>query len=214
MSQLNFEQMMNAVRTLSPEQLAQLREIVNEPNGKPHKETMRPIVREHALSRERQWLAEHCDEYVGQWVALKGDQLISHGPRRSEVEAAAVAAGHPDALIAPVERVRYVGPLPLSPEEVTRLREIYRESHDPKQQATAAHALCRAATARGFSDEHDWLAEHRDEYVGQWVALTGKQLLSHGPRLKEVHETALAAGYPDALLERIEPLDAPDILWK
>lgn len=29
--------------------------------------------------RERQWLLEHSKEYGGQWVALNGDCLLSHG---------------------------------------------------------------------------------------------------------------------------------------
>ena len=36
-------------------------------------------------TEERQWLAEHSDEYAGQWVALKGDQLLSHGTDPQEV---------------------------------------------------------------------------------------------------------------------------------
>jgi hypothetical protein len=55
------------------------------------------------LSAERQWLKEHCDEYVGQWVALKGSQLISHGKDHLAVYRAAKAAGHPDAFLELVE---------------------------------------------------------------------------------------------------------------
>ena len=45
------------------------------------------------LSRELQWLKEHRDEYVGQWVALAGDRLISHGANAREVADAARGAG-------------------------------------------------------------------------------------------------------------------------
>jgi hypothetical protein len=45
------------------------------------------------LSRELTWLKEHQHEYLGQWVALAGDQLISHGANAREVAAAARAAG-------------------------------------------------------------------------------------------------------------------------
>jgi hypothetical protein len=31
----------------------------------------------------------------------------------------------------------------------------------------------RAASLRNFSAERRWLADHRDEYAGQWVALKG-----------------------------------------
>jgi predicted DNA-binding antitoxin AbrB/MazE fold protein len=30
---------------------------------------------------EQEWLSAHGHEYVGQWVALEGDALISHGPK-------------------------------------------------------------------------------------------------------------------------------------
>jgi len=30
-------------------------------------------------SREMRWIKEHREEYAGQWVALDGDQLLSHG---------------------------------------------------------------------------------------------------------------------------------------
>jgi len=39
------------------------------------------------------WIDEHRAEYLGQWVALEGDRLISHGPDALQVDAAARAAG-------------------------------------------------------------------------------------------------------------------------
>ncbi len=41
----------------------------------------------------KQWIAAHRAEYLGQWVALEGDRLISHGPNALQVDAAARAAG-------------------------------------------------------------------------------------------------------------------------
>lgn len=55
------------------------------------------------FTADRQWLKEHCDEYAGQWVALKNGQLISHGKDHLAVYRAAKAAGHPDALMELVE---------------------------------------------------------------------------------------------------------------
>lgn len=43
--------------------------------------------------RAKQWIAEHRAAYLGQWVALEGDRLISHGADALEVDAAAKAAG-------------------------------------------------------------------------------------------------------------------------
>lgn len=52
--------------------------------------------------------------------------------------------------------------------------------------------------------EHEWLARHRDEYDGQWVALDGDRLLAHGDNLKEVATKAHKKGVKDALLVRVE----------
>jgi hypothetical protein len=57
--------------------------------------------------------------------------------------------------------------------------------------------------------EYEWLRQHREEYAGQYVALFDDQLISHGPNLREVIKTAREAGYPRALMVRIE---APDEL--
>jgi hypothetical protein len=39
------------------------------------------------------WMNEHSREYGGQWVALDGDRLITHGSNADEVFAAADADG-------------------------------------------------------------------------------------------------------------------------
>jgi uncharacterized Zn-finger protein len=44
---------------------------------------------------------------------------------------------------------------------------------------------------------------HRDEYAGQWVALKGGQLISHGPHGREVMEAARRAGHPDVFLKLV-----------
>lgn len=44
-------------------------------------------------TRERQWLAKHKREYIGQWVSLDGDRLIAASPNHDEVWAAAEADG-------------------------------------------------------------------------------------------------------------------------
>jgi hypothetical protein len=56
--------------------------------------------------------------------------------------------------------------------------------------------------------EHEWLRLHSDEYAGQWVALDGDRLLSHGCVLKEVMEKVEETGITNALVVRAEPSDA------
>jgi len=123
MSEVTFEQVLSEVQSLPPEAQAKLRDILNAAERTQPEKTVAATngatngtakihdpVREPArafslrdLTAERQWLKENCDEYAGQWVALKGNQLISHGMDAKEVHAAAKAAGHPDALLEQVE---------------------------------------------------------------------------------------------------------------
>jgi hypothetical protein len=70
----------------------------------------------------------------------------------------------------------------------------------------------RAASLRDFTADRQWLADHRDEYAGQWVALKFGRLISHGANAKEVHVAAQDAGHSDALLVLVEPSDAPPFI--
>jgi Family of unknown function (DUF5678) len=56
--------------------------------------------------------------------------------------------------------------------------------------------------------EHEWLHMHSDEYAGQWVALSGDRLISHGYALKEVMEKVEQEGITNALVVRAEASDA------
>ena len=64
------------------------------------------------------------------------------------------------------------------------------------------------APERDVKKEMNWLREHRAEYANQWVALDEDYLISAGHSAKEVHEAAINAGFPDALIVLIEPPDA------
>lgn len=68
------------------------------------------------------------------------------------------------------------------------------------------------APVRDRSREYDWLAQHRDEYANQWVALDGANLVSHGTDFKLVIDEARRRGIPDALMIFVEPSTAPPFL--
>lgn len=62
--------------------------------------------------------------------------------------------------------------------------------------------------------ETQWLQEHRHEYIGQWVALDGDRLVSHGTNARAVSEAARAAGVELPFFIRIEPAaEAPFGGW-
>ena len=65
------------------------------------------------------------------------------------------------------------------------------------------------AETRDFSGDHEWLAENRNEYIGQHVALHGKHLIASGESYKDVATKAREAGFKDALIVFVEDPNAP-----
>lgn len=66
----------------------------------------------------------------------------------------------------------------------------------------------------GGTEAMRWIAEHRSEYAGQWVALDGDRLIAHGYEHDEVWAAAQADG---AYLPMVTFVEEPDhrvqILW-
>ncbi len=54
-----------------------------------------------------------------------------------------------------------------------------------------------------FHKNMKWIEDHRPEYLGQWVALDGGCLVSHGPDARQVHLAAKAAGIEVPFVERV-----------
>lgn len=102
MSHVSYEQVLSQVQALLPDDKEKLRAYLNAQIEKDNAiESARELARSLAqrdLSAEYQWIKEHREEYARQWVALKGDQLISHGANGVEVMKTAREAGHPDAF--------------------------------------------------------------------------------------------------------------------
>lgn len=100
---LTLEQIIEAARQLLPtdrqqlqrwlqEQAAQDRAVqqTNAPSSAPKEPPQQQMER---FRKAMNWVAEHRAEYLNQWVALDGDNLISHGDDALQVDAAARAAG-------------------------------------------------------------------------------------------------------------------------
>jgi len=107
MSQITRDQIIEVIQSWPPEERAKLREALDAAESKDAKvEELRAKAREASLrdiSAEQIWIHEHRDEYAGQWVALKGDQLVHHSTNAKEVFAAAKAAGVLETLVVLVE---------------------------------------------------------------------------------------------------------------
>ncbi len=74
--------------------------------------------------------------------------------------------------------------------------------------------IVRTCTPKDRSKEDEWFRQHRDEYVGQWIALDGDRLLGHNEDFKVVATAARNAGVADALIFFVELRNAPDfVVW-
>lgn len=99
----------------------------------------------------------------------------------------------------------------LSSDEQEQLRRLLNGSVISSQQdeLPIKPRIIGTYTPKDRSKENAWLAIHQAEYAGQWLALNGDQLVSHGWKLKEVSEAAKQAGIPDALFVRAEVSNLP-----
>ncbi len=53
--------------------------------------------------------------------------------------------------------------------------------------------------------ERAWINAHRDEYLGQWVALDGDHLVAHGTDAKKVYDQAIEQGIAAPYLVHVTP---------
>lgn len=125
---------------------------------------------------ERAWLKQHRVEYAGQWVALWGNRLLAAGSDAQKVYRQAQQQGVIDPVLTQVEK----------PDE------------DSERQNQRAERWTGQLEMR-------WIAENRAEFVGQWVALVGNQLLAHGSNAKEVLAEARRQGVESPFFTQIEP---------
>lgn len=90
----------------------------------------------------------------------------------------------------------------LPPEELRHLRQWLEQKE--RQAADQEHHQAQLEKeAEDFRKAMAWLEENRSQFLGQWVALDGDQLISHGLDARQVYEAALAAGIDSPVLERV-----------
>ena len=94
--QTTFEQVLEAVNHLSAEEIHKLGELVREKetenNNKNRKtENVEEEVRKFNLAMK--WIKENRNEYLGKWVCLDGDKLISYGEDAVKVHQEAKRTG-------------------------------------------------------------------------------------------------------------------------
>ena len=89
MTSSEVERIIEELRRLAPDEKRRVREVLDREDQLRVQATDRSID----LSRELRWIDEHRLEYAGQWVAVRGDRLLSSGPDGATVYEAARAAG-------------------------------------------------------------------------------------------------------------------------
>ena len=99
MASADVDRIIEEARRLTPDERRRLREALI----RKEQPRVRPSARVVDLSRELRWIEEHRSEYAGQWVAVRGDRLLSSGPDGKEVYEAARAAGDKRPFVTRIE---------------------------------------------------------------------------------------------------------------
>jgi hypothetical protein len=96
---LEVERLIEELQRLAPEEKRRVREMLEREDQVGVQATNRLID----LSSELQWIENHRSEYAGQWVAVRGNRLLSSGPDGRTVYEAARAAGDERPFVTRVE---------------------------------------------------------------------------------------------------------------
>jgi predicted DNA-binding antitoxin AbrB/MazE fold protein len=100
---------------------------------------------------------------------------------------------------------------PLEPLSLTENQHVLVTISDIKAAEKPSRAVDKIASRVA---EQDWLSAHGHEYRGQWVALQGDVLLSHGPKGQAVLDEARNKGVPRPLLVSVpDDFGMPSVGW-
>lgn len=125
------------------------------------------------------------------------------------------------ATITAESMLQLIEQMPLT--EQLKLKQLMAQRAEPQAQAAngaSAHAkqldkrVPPLPMPSNGTESLCWIAEHRREYAGQWVALDGTRLIAHGPNHDDVWAAAQADG---AYLPLVTFVEDPDnivhIIW-
>jgi len=99
---------------------------------------------------------------------------------------------------------------------VTRVERIIEQAkrlpqEEQKRLRKALDVLDADSTARSVfitrKTEAEWINQHRDEYLGEWVALQGDCLIAHGSDARQVYLAAREAGISTPYVVRVERVE-------
>jgi Family of unknown function (DUF5678) len=120
MSQLTFEQVVNAIVEMPASEKARLLDLLSAQltvNGEERNDEQDQVKLVEPIplpdpGPNRCWMEEHTEQYRGQWVALDNGQLIAHGADGIAVAKAADDSGAPIPLlvfIPPADALPFAG---------------------------------------------------------------------------------------------------------
>ncbi len=99
----------------------------------------------------------------------------------------------------------------LPPSDRERLIEMLSEESEAKPELPPSRPVAPAIGVGDRTAEYKWLAKHRREYIGQWIALKGDQLIAHSHNAKEMFAQVDASGMEMPLVLYVEDPDVPFI---
>lgn len=97
----------------------------------------------------------------------------------------------------------------LPAEERERLKTLLNQRPALAPSQTQADSFIPPFDANDPAPSLRWLAEHRAEFAGQYVALDGDRLVAHGSDAQEIIAAVRAAGLNGLFFTLIPPADAP-----
>ena len=97
----------------------------------------------------------------------------------------------------------------LPAEEREKLRTLLNRQASAVNGQAAANDFIQPFDTTDPAPSLRWLAEHRAEFAGQYVALDGDRLLAHGTDPQPVIAAVRASGLNGLFFTYLQPLDAP-----
>ena len=92
------------------------------------------------------------------------------------------------------------------------LEEKLRSQPNGREPPFESKIIATDVPVRDFSHEHAWLAEHRGEYDGQYVALEGDTLLAADPDAKEITRKVRLLGKNGVYVVFVEGSNRPPFI--
>jgi hypothetical protein len=97
----------------------------------------------------------------------------------------------------------------LPAEEREKLRTLLNRQTSAVNGQTAANDFIQPFDTTDSAPSLRWLAQHRAEFAGQYVALDGDRLLAHGADPQSVIKAVRASGLNGLFFTYVQPLDTP-----